>query len=50
MDRELVAEFYLLDETHDMEKTKTEIFRGSTVIPVVHLQKQSVMEVIITIR
>lgn len=37
------AAFYLLDETCDMEKTRTEIFRGQTAVPVVRLPARSVM-------
>ena len=37
--------FYLLEETSDMVLTRTEIFRGDTVIPVVQVPAKSVVYV-----
>ena len=44
----VTAKFYLLDEHGDMEITKTEIFRGDTVIPVVKMGARTVMYVALT--
>ena len=40
-----VVKFYLLDAQKDMELTRTEIFRGDTVVPVVSIPGQSVVYV-----
>ena len=41
----VTAKFYLLDEAHNMVLTRTEIFRGNTVIPVVKVGARSVVYV-----
>ncbi len=47
--KEILAEYYLLDEMHDMDKIRTEIFRGDVAIPVVSLGARTVMKIIISI-
>ncbi len=40
-----ICRFYILDEQHDMTLTRTEIFRGEQVMPVVHLPGRAVVYV-----
>ncbi len=40
-----ICKFYILDEDHDMTLTRTEVFRGDRVMPVVHLPGRSVVYV-----
>lgn len=42
-EKEIAAEYYVIDETHNLDKIRTEIFRGDTVIPVVCLGQKSVV-------
>ena len=42
------AKFYLMNESEDMALTKTEIFRGDTVIPVVKVGERSVVYISLT--
>lgn len=49
-EKEVIAEYFLLDDIHDLNIVRTEIFRGDTVIPVINIGKKSVVEIKLKIK